>query len=85
MTLAGEHPEEHVLAPVTAAAGARRDRRPRQIEAADPVTPLPQHGDESLRLLARIGQVDPMSLDDYRAARRLRGAAARASSWAARA
>ena len=28
---------------------------------------LPQHGDQSLRLLARVGVVDPSSLDDYRA------------------
>ena len=40
----------------------------------DPVTTLPQTGD-SLRLLARVGRIDPVSLDDYRAARRLRGAA----------
>ena len=29
LTLAGEHPEEHVLAPVDASRGARGDRRPR--------------------------------------------------------
>jgi len=35
---------------------------------APPKTRLPQHGDPSLRLLRRIGNVDPASLDDYRAA-----------------
>ena len=41
--------------------------------------PARQAGDRlGLRLLRRIGVVDPTSLDDYRAQRRLRGAAARA-------
>jgi NADH-quinone oxidoreductase subunit F len=66
LTLAGEHPEEHVLAPVGAAQVlAAIDGR--ELADADPVTPLPQLGDESLRLLARIGHVDPTSLDEYRA------------------
>ena len=40
----------------------------RAVEHTDPVTPLPQSG-EDVRwpLLARIGHVDPTSLDDYRA------------------
>jgi len=67
VTIAGESPEEHVLAPVTAAQVlASLDGA--EIGGADPVTPLPQEGDESLRLLARVGKVDPRSLDDYRAA-----------------
>jgi NADH-quinone oxidoreductase subunit F len=67
VTVAGPHPEEHVLAPVTAAEVlASLDGA--EIEGADPVTPLPQAGEESLRLLARVGQVEPRSLDDYRAA-----------------
>jgi NADH-quinone oxidoreductase subunit F len=67
LTVAGEQPSEHVLAPVTAAevlasiGGA-------EIAGADPVTPLPQAGDDLLQLVARVGQVDPTSLDDYRAA-----------------
>ncbi|HEY3613800.1 MAG TPA: NAD(P)H-dependent oxidoreductase subunit E [Gaiellales bacterium] len=66
VTISGEHPEEHVLAPVGAAAVlAAIDGH--ADAAADPVTELPQHGEESLRLLARVGQVDPVSLDDYRA------------------
>jgi NADH-quinone oxidoreductase subunit F len=36
--------------------------------AAFPQTRLPQHGDPSLRLLRRIGNIDSASLDDYRAA-----------------
>jgi NADH-quinone oxidoreductase subunit F len=33
-----------------------------------PRTRLPQHGDPGLRLLRRIGHIDPASLDDYRSA-----------------
>jgi NADH-quinone oxidoreductase subunit F len=66
VTIAGEHPEEHTLAPVTAAeVMAAIDGH--GVPGADPVTPLPQIGEGSLRLLARVGQVDPTSLDDYRA------------------
>ena len=55
-----------------ARAGRRRARCSRRSTAArspnaDPVTPLPQSGEDSLRLLARVGRVDPTSLDDYRA------------------
>jgi formate dehydrogenase iron-sulfur subunit len=57
-------PEEHVLAPATAgdvlAALAGDD------VAGDPVTTLAQT-DDSLRLLARVGRVDPVNLDAYRA------------------
>ena len=66
VTLSGEHPEEHVLAPVTAQQVlAAIDGRP--VDGADPVTPLQQAGDPSLQLLARVGRVNPVSLDDYRA------------------
>jgi NADH-quinone oxidoreductase subunit F len=66
LTLAGEHPEEHVLAPVDAGQVlAAIDGR--AVENTDPVTPLPQCGEDSLELMARIGHVDPTSLDDYRA------------------
>ncbi len=67
LTLAGEHPQEHVLAPV-AAGDVLAAIDGREVAGADPVTPLPQHGEEALRLLARVGHVDPVSLDDYRAA-----------------
>ena len=84
LTLAGEQPEEHVLAPVTAQQVlAAIDGR--EVDDADPVTPLPQAGDDSLRLLARVGRVDPIEprrLPRRRAATRRCGAR---SSWAARA
>jgi NADH-quinone oxidoreductase subunit F len=66
LTVSGERPEEHVLAPVGAAdvLAAIDGRVPAGV---DPVTPLPQAGDPSLELLARVGEVDPVSLDDYRA------------------
>ncbi len=65
LTVSGDDPEEHVLAPVGVDG----------IEAAlsgqpvtmDPPTTVPQAGDGDLRLLRRIGRVDPRSLDDYRA------------------
>jgi NADH-quinone oxidoreductase subunit F len=64
VTSAGERPIVASAAPVDAAGVAARldgggsARRP---------PPLPQAGDQSLRLLRRIGVVDPSSLDDYRA------------------
>jgi NADH-quinone oxidoreductase subunit F len=67
LTIACEHPEEHVLAPVDAA-GVLAAIDGRDVAHTDPVTPLQQAGDESLQLLVRVGSVDPVSLDDYRAA-----------------
>ncbi len=64
-SVAGDHPEEHTVAPATAAdvlhllAG--------ESVSWDPVVPLPQAGDDGLVLLRRVGVVDPASLDDYRA------------------
>jgi NADH-quinone oxidoreductase subunit F len=66
LTLAGEHPQEHVLAPVDAG-GALAAIDGRAVANTDPVTPMPQSGEGSLKLLARVGHVDPTSLDDYRA------------------
>jgi NADH-quinone oxidoreductase subunit F len=62
---AGSVPAETVLAPVDRGGlvGALHGDAE---ESSFP--PLPQHGDPSLRLLRRIGHVDPTSLDDYRAA-----------------
>ena len=64
VTDASETPDERVLAPTTArdvlAALAGED------VPGDPVTTLPQT-DDSLRLLARVGRIDPVSLDAYRA------------------
>jgi NADH-quinone oxidoreductase subunit F len=64
VTYAGDPPNVASAAPVDAAGvvarldGAVTGRRP---------MPIPQEGDPSLRLLRRIGVVDPSSLDDYRA------------------
>src|SRR6266700_6979507 len=40
---------------------------PREVQLPEEAPPLPQRGDPSLRLLRRIGSVDPESLDSYRA------------------
>jgi NADH-quinone oxidoreductase subunit F len=65
LSAAGEQAREHVLAPVDASRVLDAMRgTPRDV---DPMTPLPQQGEPGLRLLRRIGQVDPSSLDDYRA------------------
>ncbi|HET8784293.1 MAG TPA: NAD(P)H-dependent oxidoreductase subunit E, partial [Candidatus Limnocylindrales bacterium] len=64
LTAAGEQAQVGSAAPVDAAGiVARLDGRgtPRPRER------LPQHGHPSLRLLRRVGVVDPSSLDDYRA------------------
>lgn len=69
LSIAGEHHTEralpHASADTLLAAldqAARHDSVP---HAAD--EPLPQQGEAGLRLLARVGVVDPDSLDDYRA------------------
>ena len=65
MSIAGDEPLERAQAPTSAAAVLEL------LAGADPVpspvAPLPQAGDGSLRLLRRVGVVDPASLDDYRA------------------
>ena len=64
VTAAGERARVASAAPVDAAGvvarldGGGAPRRP---------VAIPQHGDPSLRLLRRVGVVDPASLDDYRA------------------
>ena len=64
LTTAGEYPTVAGAAPIDAAGivarldGAALTRTP---------PPVPQAGDPSLRLLRRVGVVDPASLDDYRA------------------
>lgn len=64
-TLAGETPEEHVLAAVSVeeVLAALEGAPP----AAGPPASVPQQGEPGLRLLRRVGRVDPRSLDDYRA------------------
>ncbi len=65
LTVAGDRPEERVCAPTSAAgilgalAGAEA--------APEPVMRPPQAGEDGLRLLRRVGRVDPASLDEYRA------------------
>jgi NADH-quinone oxidoreductase subunit F len=65
VTRAGEEPEEHSLAPAGAdellavMAGGE--------VPAPPAPSIPQAGDPGLRLLRRIGRIDPESLDSYRA------------------
>ena len=65
LTVAGEQPHEHVLAPVAATGviGALAG----ELAGADPSASVPQQGSPGLRLLRRVGVVDPMSIDDYRA------------------
>jgi len=65
VAVAGDAPLDRAQAPTSAAAvlellaGAE--------PGPSPAAPLPQAGDPSLRLLRRVGAVDPSSLDDYRA------------------
>ncbi len=59
-------PAEHTLAPTSADDVLRVIAGDLGVPK-DPVTPLPQHGDPALRLLRRVGRVDPTSIDDYRA------------------
>jgi NADH-quinone oxidoreductase subunit F len=75
-TIAGETPVTQVAAPVDAVGIASRledavstaEPAPRAAGATDTAkTSVPQAGEPGLRLLARVGVVDPTSLDDYRA------------------
>jgi NADH-quinone oxidoreductase subunit F len=65
LTVAGEEPLERAVAPTSPAAVLAL------LQGADPppgpVSAPPQAGDPSLRLLRRVGRVDPSSMDDYRA------------------
>ncbi len=65
ITRAGERPRERALAPATPAR-LREALQGRTIDD-DPAARLPQFGEPGLRLLRRIGRIDPSSLDDYRA------------------
>ncbi len=65
LTVAGAQPVERLFGDVTAAR-ARKVLKG-EIPTGDSRLPLPQAGDPSLRLLRRVGVVDPASLDDYRA------------------
>ena len=78
VTCAGEAPEDHVLAPADPEAAivallglAGGDPDPAgggaQPAALDPAVAVPQQGSPDLKLLRRVGQVSPGSLDEYRA------------------
>jgi NADH-quinone oxidoreductase subunit F len=62
---AGESPHSQVCAPTTAAAVCAALQSPCWREAAP--TAVPQVGTPELRLLRRVGRVDPRDLDAYRA------------------
>ncbi|HYL82806.1 MAG TPA: NAD(P)H-dependent oxidoreductase subunit E [Candidatus Angelobacter sp.] len=72
LTAAGETPRERVLAPATAESvssavtGAVNGTLPAEIDRLDTKLSVPQAGQPQLRLLRRVGQVNPESLDDYR-------------------
>jgi NADH-quinone oxidoreductase subunit F len=64
VTRAGETPVERAIGGATAAAlRSALQKEP----AVAPAPRLPQFGEPDLRLLRRVGRVDPTSLDDYRA------------------
>jgi NADH-quinone oxidoreductase subunit F len=65
LAVAGDAPLERVAAPTSA--GALLDLLAGAAAGPEPDEPLPQHGDPGLRLLRRVGVVDPGSLDEYRA------------------
>jgi NADH-quinone oxidoreductase subunit F len=65
VTIAGEEPAELSLAP--AAADPLLSAMTTGEVPAPPPAAVPQAGDPGLRLLRRIGRVDPGSLDSYRA------------------
>jgi len=65
LTAAGERPFERAFGHATAASVADA-MRTREVPSPPPAA-LPQAGEGGLRVLARVGRVDPASLDDYRA------------------
>jgi NADH-quinone oxidoreductase subunit F len=67
VTSAGERPSVAAVAPVDAAGIAARIGSTPGGWTAYQEEPPPQAGQPGLRLLARVGVVDPTSIDDYRA------------------
>jgi NADH-quinone oxidoreductase subunit F len=65
VAVAGDAPLDRAQAPTSAAAVL--ELLAGVEPGPSPAAPLPQAGDPSLRLLRRVGVVDPSSLDDYRA------------------
>ncbi len=74
LSQAGESPREKVLAPTnveSAPASLRAANKPVSVQASspdvlDPALSVPQSGQPQLRLLKRVGRVDPESLEGYR-------------------
>ncbi len=67
VTRAGTEPETVVAAPTDAAGVALRMSSGPVGRPGHGDPPIPQQGQPGLRLLARVGVVDPSSLEDYRA------------------
>ena len=72
ITAAGKTPQERVLAPATAedvsstTTGAASEKLPGAIDTLSSKVSVPQAGQPKLKLLRRVGQIDPASLDEYR-------------------
>jgi NADH-quinone oxidoreductase subunit F len=66
-TVAGEAPRTFAVAPVDAVGVASRLDGASAAAEPDPKLSVPQAGQSGLRLLRRVGVVDPTSLDAYRA------------------
>jgi NADH-quinone oxidoreductase subunit F len=72
LTAAGKKPHERVIAPATAknvssAVGdAASGKFPQEIDTLNATVSVPQAGQPQLRLLRRVGRVDPASIEDYR-------------------
>jgi NADH-quinone oxidoreductase subunit F len=74
ISAAGKTPRERVVAPATADAvvstmeGGSRGKLSAEPDSLNVKLSVPQAGQPQLRLLRRVGQVDPASVDDYRRA-----------------
>ncbi len=74
ISAAGKIPRERVLAPATVenisstVQDAANCKLPAEADTLNAKISVPQAGQSQLRLLRRLGQVDPASLDDYRRA-----------------
>jgi NADH-quinone oxidoreductase subunit F len=74
ITAAGKTPREQVIAPATSegiCSAVEDAAKGKFVDAADTLNTklsVPQAGQAQLRLLRRVGQVNPASLDDYRRA-----------------
>lgn len=74
LTAAGENARERVIAPATAetisgaVADAAKGKFPGEIDTRNLKASIPQAGQAQLRLLRRVGQGDPGSVEDYQRA-----------------